>query len=68
MDVISRKQTWSQTGEGCRRHKLGVGMHMYQLLVTPWTAAHQAPLSMGFSRQENSTQYSVMAYMGKEFK
>ena len=23
-----------------------------QLLVTPWTAAHQAPLSMGLSRQE----------------
>ena len=23
-----------------------------QLLVTPWTAAHQAPLSMGFTRQE----------------
>ena len=23
-----------------------------QLSVTPWTAAHQAPLSMGFSRQE----------------
>ena len=22
-------------------------------LVTPWTAAHQAPLSMGFSRQEH---------------
>ena len=22
------------------------------LLVTPWTAAYQAPLSMGFSRQE----------------
>ena len=22
------------------------------LLVTPWTAAHQAPLSMGFARQE----------------
>ena len=21
-------------------------------LVTPWTVAHQAPLSMGFSRQE----------------
>ena len=21
-------------------------------LVTPWTATHQAPLSMGFSRQE----------------
>ena len=23
-----------------------------QLLATPWTVAHQAPLSMGFSRQE----------------
>ena len=23
-----------------------------QLFVTPWTAAHQPPLSMGFSRQE----------------
>ena len=23
-----------------------------QLFVTPWTTAHQAPLSMGFSRQE----------------
>ena len=22
------------------------------LVVTPWTVAHQAPLSMGFSRQE----------------
>ena len=22
-------------------------------LVTPWTVTHQAPLSMGFSRQEN---------------
>ena len=25
---------------------------MSRLFVTPWTAAHQAPLSMGFSRQE----------------
>ena len=24
-----------------------------QLFVTPWTVAHQAPLSMGFSRQEH---------------
>ena len=24
----------------------------YLTLVTPWTAAYQAPLSMGFSRQE----------------
>ena len=24
-----------------------------QLFATPWTVAHQAPLSMGFSRQES---------------
>ena len=32
-------------------------MHMFvlssvQLFVTPWTAAHQAPVSMEFSKQE----------------
>ena len=27
-----------------------------QLFVTPWTIAHQAPLSMGFSRQEYWSQ------------
>ena len=26
---------------------------MFDCLVTPWTAAGQAPLSMGFSRQEH---------------
>ena len=26
-----------------------------RLFMTPWTAAHQAPLSMGFSRQEDSS-------------
>ena len=25
---------------------------LVQLFATPWTVAHQAPLSMGFSRQE----------------
>ena len=25
----------------------------FQLCATPWTAAHQAPLSLGFSRQEH---------------
>ena len=25
---------------------------MFDCFVTPWTIAHQAPLSMGFSRQE----------------
>ena len=27
-----------------------------QLLATPWTAAHQAPLSMGFARQASTEQ------------
>ena len=31
--------------EGC------VVLSHVQLLVTPWAVAHQAPLSMGFSRQ-----------------
>ena len=26
--------------------------HRVRLFATPWTAAHQAPLLMGFSRQE----------------
>ena len=28
------------------------GFSSVRLCVTPWTVAHQAPLSMGFSRQE----------------
>ena len=35
--------------EGRREVKL---LSRVQLLATPWTVAHQAPLSMGFSRQE----------------
>ena len=30
----------------------GKSLSHVQLLATPWTLAHQAPLSMGFSRQE----------------
>ena len=30
----------------------GKSLSRVRLLATPWTAAHQAPLSMGFSRQE----------------
>ena len=36
--------------------KYCVGPHLLsrvQLFVTPWTVAHQAPLSMGFPRQEH---------------
>ena len=32
--------------------KVKVKLLSLQLLGTPWTAAHQAPLAMGFSRQE----------------
>ena len=37
-----------------RRTELGV-LSRVQLLATPWTLAHQAPLSMGFPRQEYSS-------------
>ena len=32
--------------------KLVKSLSCVQLFETPWTVAHQAPLSMGFSRQE----------------
>ena len=31
------------------------------LIATPWTAAYQAPLSMGFSRQEH-TRFDIMYF------
>ena len=31
-----------------------------QLFVTPWTVAHQAPLSMEFSRQEHWSGLSIV--------
>ena len=33
-----------------------------RLFVTPWTAAYQAPLSMGFSRQENWSEVPLQEY------
>ena len=33
-------------------HTRAQSLSHVQLSVTPWTVAHQAPLSMGFSRQE----------------
>ena len=37
----------------CYRERVCVkSLSRVQLFVTPWTVAHQAPLSMGFSRQE----------------
>ena len=43
------------TGVGCHfllQHMKVKPLSGVQLLVTPWTAAYQAPPSMGFSRQE----------------
>ena len=38
----------------CMKVKMKVkSLSRVQLLVTPWTAAYQAPPSMGFSRQEH---------------
>ena len=36
-----------------------------QLFVTPWTIAHQAPLSMGFSKKEcwNVLPFLLLAYL-----
>ena len=36
-----------------------------RLLPTPWTAAHQAPLSMGFSRQEYWSRMPLVECMQK---
>ena len=50
-------QSLSMTPGGrqcCRKHTACVRSHVRraQLFATLWTEAHQAPLSMGFSRQE----------------
>ena len=34
-----------------------------QLLATPWTAAYQAPLSMGFSRQEYWSRVPLLSLL-----
>ena len=36
----------------CKWKVKGKSLSRVRLLASPWTAAHQAPLSMGFSRQE----------------
>ena len=42
----------SDTGWGGGGGGGGLVAKSYPTLATPWTVAHQAPLSMGFSRQE----------------
>ena len=46
----------SQLSFGCRSQSMLLLLSSFsrvQLCATPETAAHQAPLSLGFSRQEN---------------
>ena len=38
--------------QGCNVSLLFTCCHRLRLFVTPWTVARQAPLSVGFSRQE----------------
>ena len=40
------------TASTCKKVKKCLSLSYVQLFATPWTIAHQAPLSMGFSRQE----------------
>ena len=54
-----RKVLWKRCGtlvkirKEFRLEKVKVkSLSRVRLFVTPWTVAHQAPLSMGFSRQE----------------
>ena len=44
--AVSFSSAWKWKGKGKSRSPV-------RLLATPWTAAHQAPASMGFSRQED---------------
>ena len=37
-----------------------------RLFMTPWTAAHQAPPSMGFSRQEYWSGVPLLQFMGSQ--
>ena len=44
---------WRAMGQGVAKELMKVkSLSRVQLLATPWTVASQAPLSMGFSRQE----------------
>ena len=50
----ARTLKWAISFSNAWKWKVKVkSLSRVQLLATPWTAAHQAPLSMGFSRQEH---------------
>ena len=49
---LSLSLSVSHTHTHTHTHEWVKSLSHVQLFVTPWTVAHQAPLSMGFSRQE----------------
>ena len=57
---FSRQECWSRADKTCYCFWMVLGLSfsfslvskLCQTLATPWIVAHQAPLSMGFSRQE----------------
>ena len=49
--ILAWKIQWTESGGLLLLLLLSRFSHV-RLLATPWTAAYQAPLSMGFSRQE----------------
>ena len=55
--VCKHREVWDLRNQNCSLGKGGLGgqcaqsLSHVQLLVTPWTVAHQPPLSMGFSQQ-----------------
>ena len=46
------KRIGVKTDKSCTKHIGGLVAKSCPTLMTPWTVAHQAPLSTGFSRQE----------------
>ena len=57
--------TWSHLGNPSLITFLFLDVcSIIQLFVTPWTVTHQAPLSMGFSRQENWSKSPSLPHLG----
>ena len=49
---VKKSQVWLSDWAGTRAVYSSQPLSRVRLLATPWTVAHQAPMSMGFSRQE----------------
>ena len=48
-----------ETGYGAHGKKSVSSLSRVQLFAIPWTVARQAPLCMGFSRQEHWSRFAV---------